>query len=156
MKKSLLIFTLVLILSTLIHHKVIAAEHDHHHEVNEAKLSLNDGHKWPIDKSLHIGMNNIKKDIADNLSSIHHEQFSDEQYAMLATRLETHLSFLFANCQLPPLADAQLHTLLAKVMQGVDKIKHSTSKKQGAVLVIQALQDYPLYFADANWQSLQH
>ncbi|MCI2282494.1 hypothetical protein L3081_02630 [Colwellia sp. MSW7] len=156
MKKSLLIFTLVLILSTLIHHKVIAAEHEHHHEVNEAKLSLNDGHKWPIDKSLHIGMNKIKIEIANNLSDIHHDQFSAEQYTVLATRLEAHLNFLFANCQLPPSADAQLHTLLAKVMQGVDNIKHSTNKKQGAVQIIQALRAYPVYFADTNWQSIQH
>lgn len=156
MKKKLIVLTLTFILLTLANHKVIAAEHEHHHEENEAKLSLNEGNKWPIDKSLHIGMTNINNEIANNLQNIHHEQFTDEQYAKLATTLDKQLSFLFANCQLPPLADAQLHTLLAKVMQGVDTIKHSNNKKQGAVLIIQALQDYPEYFADPNWQSLIH
>ena len=156
MKKNLIVFTLTFIWLTFANHKVIAAEHEHHHEENEAKLSLNEGNKWSIDKSLHIGMSNIKNEIANNLQNIHHEKFTDEQYAKLATTLDKQLSFLFANCQLPPLADAQLHTLLAKIMQGVDKIKHSNSKKQGAVLIIQALQDYPEYFADPNWQNLIH
>lgn len=156
MKKILIAFTLTFILSIFANHKVIAAEHEHHHEENKEKLSLNQGNKWPIDKSLHIGMTNIKNEIANNLQNIHHEQFTDEQYAMLAATLDKQLSFLFANCQLPPLADAQLHTLLAKVMQGVDTIKHSNNKKQGAVLIIQALKDYPEYFADPNWQSLIH
>lgn len=147
---------LIFILSTFVNFKVIAVEHEHHHEENEAKLSLNEGNKWPIDKSLHIGMTNIKNEITNNLQNIHHDKFTDEQYVMLAATLDKQLSFLFENCQLPPLADAQLHTLLAKVMQGVDTIKHSNNKKSGAVLIIQALQDYPVYFADSNWQGLIH
>lgn len=156
LKNNVFKLTLIFILSTFINPMAIAAEHAHHHAENEVKLSLNEGVKWPIDKSLHIGMTNIKTEIANNLDSIHHEKFTDEQYAVLATSLDKQLSFLFANCKLPPLADAQLHTLLAKVMQGVDKIKHSNSKKQGAVLIIQALQDYPVYFEDADWQNLMH
>lgn len=156
MKKNLLIFTLSFILSALTHHKVIALEHAHHASASEKELSLNKGDKWAIDKSLHIGMTNIKNEIAENLTSIHYNKFTNEQYATLAITLDKHLSFLFANCQLPPLADAQLHTLLAKIIQGVDKIKHSNSKKQGAVLIIQVLQEYPHYFADPNWQSLKH
>lgn len=142
-------------LSTVASHVVIAAEHDHHNE-NKMNLSLNEGNKWPIDESLHLGMTNIKNEIAINLNSIHHEQFTNEQFDKLAINLESHLSYLFKHCKLPPLADAQLHTLLAKVMLGVDKIKHSNNKKQGAVLIIQALQDYPVYFADPNWQNLLH
>lgn len=156
MKKKLITVTLVLVFSTVITPLIMAEEHNHHPIENKGKLVLNAGNKWPIDKNLHLGMTNIKTEIALSLDSIHHEQFSDEQYAVLATKLDKQLNFLFANCKLPPLADAQLHTLLAKVMLGVDKIKHSTNKKQGAVLIIQALQDYPIYFADDNWQSLIH
>lgn len=151
-----MIFTLILLLSPFVNYKVFATEHEHHHEENDAKLSLNDGNKWPIDKSLHIGMSNIKNEIANNLQDIHHERFTDEQYTILAGTLDQQLSFLFKNCKLPPLADAQLHTLLAEIINGVDKIKHANNKKQGAVLIIQALNDYPVYFFDPNWQSLIH
>ena len=156
MKKNLIAFTLLFLGTTFTAPLIMAGEHSHHHKENETKLILNAGNKWPIDKSLHIGMTNIRTEIEQNLDSIHHEQFSDEQYAVLATKLDKQLNFLFANCKLPPLADAQLHTLLAKVILGVDKIKHSNTKKQGAVLIIQALQDYPVYFDDTNWQSLKH
>lgn len=156
MKRNVIAFTLTLLLSNFSIDKVVAEEHAHHHEINEAKLSLNNGEKWPIDQSLHLGMSNIKNEIAHNLDSIHHNQFTNEQYAALAATLDKQLNFLFANCQLPPLADAQLHTLLAKIMLGIDKVKHSNAKKQGAVLIIQALQDYPIYFADASWENLNH
>lgn len=158
MNKNLIIFPLILafILSTFTPYKVNAEIHAHHHEANDARLSLNNGKKWPIDQSLHLGMSNIKNEIAYNLDSIHHNQFTNKQYATLAATLDKQINFLFTNCQLPPLADAQLHTLLAKIMLGIDKIKHSNAKKQGAVLIIQALQDYPIYFADANWESLNH
>lgn len=156
LKKSFVLFILVFMLSFLFNHKIAAEVHVHHHAENEAIISLNNGSKWSIDESLHVGMTRIRNEIANNLEKIHYEQFSNEQYAKLAITLESHLNFLFKNCKLPPLADAQLHTLLAKVMLGVDRIKHSNNKKQGAVLIIQALQDYPVYFADSNWQNLFH
>jgi len=156
LKKNLVVIYLMVIVSACASYKVFAAEHEHHLEENEAKLSLNKGKKWSIDESLHLGMSNIKTLIANDLQDIHHERFTDEQYGVLAAKLDIQLSFLFENCKLPPLADAQLHTLLAKVLLGVDKIKHSTSKKHGAVIIIQALNDYPVYFSDAKWKELKH
>lgn len=127
---------------------------EHHHEQNNSQLVLNQGEKWEIDDSLHVGMSGIKQEIIKNLDEIHHERFTKQQYADLVVTLDKLLAFLFENCKLPPLADAQLHILLANVMQGVDKMKNSENKKQGAILIIQSLKTYPVYFNDPNWQGL--
>ena len=152
MKNKISTLLLTGLLATAYSFSVTAAEH--HHEENNSQLVLNQGEKWVIDESLHIGMSGIKKEIIKNLDEIHHERFTKQQYADLVVTLDKYLAFLFENCKLPPLADAQLHILLANVMQGVDKMKNSENKKQGAILIIQSLKTYPVYFNDPNWQGL--
>lgn len=153
MKNKISTLFLAGLLATTYSFSVTAAEHHHHHEQNNSQLVLNQGEKWVIDDSLHIGMSNIKQEVIENLDEIHHERFTKQQYADLVVILDKHLTFLFENCKLPPLADAQLHLLLANVMQGVDKMKNSENKKQGAILIIQSLKTYPVYFNDPNWKS---
>jgi len=41
-------------------------------------------------------------------------------------------------------------------MQGNDLMKSGENKKSGAVIVLQALQEYPRYFNDSNWQNIVH
>ncbi len=134
---------------------VVAEEHNHH-EKNAEQMSLNLGKKWSIDDSLHIGMSGIRDEVMSNLNAIHYNNFSNEQYAKMVPVLEKHLSYLFENCKLPAKADAQLHTLLAKVMQGIDKMKSTADKKQGTILIVQALKNYPIYFNDPKWQVVEH
>lgn len=156
MKITLSVFPIIFILATFVSHQSFSAENLHKHGESKAKLSLDSGDKWPIDKSLHSGMTNIKNEIAKNLDTMHHEQFTDKQYIALATSLNKQLSYIFKNCKLPPLADAQLHTLLSRIMMGIDKMEHSSNKRQGAILIIQSLYDYPVFFEDPNWQNLTH
>jgi len=74
----------------------------------------------------------------------------------LAGSLNDHLNFLFKNCKLEPKADAQLHILLAKIMRGLEQMKSADNQKQGVVLIIQSLDEYPAYFEDSDWQPLTH
>ena len=133
----------------------IAEEHQHH-EMGEQILQLNYGVKWSIDASLHQGMTNIRQQLMLNLDDIHYDKFSKAQFLALANDFDQQLNYLFENCQLPPKADAQLHVLLAKIMQGNELIKNAQNKKQGAVMIVQALQDYPVYFNDEKWQEVSH
>lgn len=151
MKNKICTLLLTGLLATAYSFSVTAAEH--HHQQNNSQLVLNQGEKWVIDDSLHVGMTNIKQEIIKNLDEIHHERFTKQQYADLVVILDKHLTFLFENCKLPPRADAQLHLLLANVMRGVDKMKNSENKKQGAILIVQSLKMYPVYFNDPNWKS---
>lgn len=155
MKRILLSILALLIIS----HFVAATEQKeahHHHDVGQKAITLNSGEKWPIDESLHIGMSSIKDKIIRNLDDIHYNRLSDKQYSLLALALDKQLAYLFENCKLPPQADAQLHTLLAQIAQGVGKIKQENNKKQGAILIINALKEYPKYFNDPDWLALAH
>jgi hypothetical protein len=128
----------------------------HQHGAEQPQIALNHGEKWKIDESLHTGMTLIKQEIIKNLDAIHADHFPKQQYAQLAIKLDTQLAYLFENCKLPTQADAQIHILLAKIAQGIAIIKQESNKKQGVILIMQALMDYPHYFDDPAWQDLQH
>lgn len=137
---------------------VSAEEHSHdkHHNSSHEVLQLDSGQKWTIDKSLHIGMTRIKTSIEKNISEIHHKTFKNKQYVELSHEVTTHLGYLFEHCKLPSDADAQLHILLAGIMQGAEQMKSDDKQRQGAIKIIKALQTYPTYFNDTNWVPLAH
>ena len=140
--------------------------HAHKHETKKDQQSpanatlesmqLNQGQKWAIDTSLHTGMTRIKASMEKNINAIHDETFKAEQYSVLAKELQNHLNYLFIHCKLPSDADAQLHILLITVMQGAEQMQATSEQRQGAIKIIKALQKYPKYFKDDNWQDLVH
>ena len=156
MKNILYIVVFIGIFKTLQFSTVIAQEHEHDAQTHKLELALNHGKRWTIDESLHIGMTSLKREIEINLEAIHNNQFSAVQYQELAGSLNDHLNFLFKNCKLEPQADAQLHILLAKIMRGLEQMKSADNQKQGVVLIIQSLDEYPAYFEDSDWQPLTH
>lgn len=134
-----------------------ASEHKHEHkDGKQHSMQLDDGKKWSIDASLHIGMNSIKTSMETNISPIHYKKFTSDQYISLAGEINIHLAYLFENCKLPTKADAQLHVLLFKIMQGNEEMQSTNNKRDGAIKIIKALGQYPQYFDDKNWQALQH
>jgi len=136
----------------------VASEHKHdsHHSAQQEMLKLNQGEKWPIDASLHTGMNKIKTSMESNITPIHTKEFTPSQYQILANEIKTHLVYLFENCKLPTEADAQLHILLFKVMQGNEQMQKGDNQRGGAIEIVKALQQYRQYFDDKNWQALKH
>lgn len=156
MKKILLILSIIAIASTHFYAAAAQSQHQHKHGDQLPNIALNNGEKWEIDESLHIGMSGIKQAMQDNIDSIHNKQFSDSEYVELADVLNKEMNYMFTHCQLPPQADAQLHILLARIAQGIEHMKHEENKRDGAVKVIVSLKDYPKYFNDPQWQSLQH
>jgi len=158
-KSPLLVSALVLVLTGLMSiPSAMASEHKHgnHHKVLQEMMQLNNGAKWPIDGSLHKGMSSIKNSMETNISPIHTKKFTVEQYAALSNEIKIHLVYLFENCKLPAKADAQLHTLLFKVMQGSEQMHKGDNQRGGAIEIIKALQQYPQFFDDKNWQALKH
>lgn len=158
-KSPILVSIIVLVISGFITSlPVIASEHKHgnHHKTQQEMMQLNQGEKWPIDASLHKGMSSIKNSMEANISPIHTKKFTVEQYAALSNKVKIHLVYLFENCKLPAEADAQLHTLLFKVMQGSEQMESPENPRGGAIEIIKALQQYPQYFDDKNWQAIKH
>ena len=132
--------------------------HEHgHHPAGAAvtQLQLDQGKKWPTDPSLRSGMAAIRTAFDADHHSIHAGKESDAQYAALAGRIEAQVQTIVANCKLPPAADANLHFVIADLLQGVSLMRGedpSRSRHDGAALVHGALLAYPEYFDDPGWK----
>ena len=97
-------------------------EHAHTHGQAGAavtRLELNAGAKWATDESLRSGMAAIREAFDADHGAIHAGNESDAQYAALADRIERQVQAIVANCKLPAEADANLHYIVADLLQGV-------------------------------------
>ena len=133
-----------------------AADHHHHHgDGAEQKLQLNAGKKWVTDASLRQAMDGINQAMVTAVPLIHKNRFSEADYAKLAAGINEKVAYAVANCQLAPEADAMLHLLIAELTAGAEAMagKGGTSRHDGAVRVLQALQSYGKYFQHPNWKA---
>lgn len=138
-----------------------AAEHRHSHEhgTAPAKLGLDNGKKWPTDEALRQGMGNIRSTMAASLQGIHENRLSQAQYAELAKRVRGEVGNIIANCKLAPQADAQLHIVVADIVEGAEAMEGSakkTKRQGGAVRIIGALDKYNAHFDHPGWQAILH
>jgi hypothetical protein len=133
------------------------AAHEHAHAASGAavtQVQLDDGRKWPTDASLRAGMAEIRKAFDADHPAIHAGKETDKQYDALAARVTTAVDGIVANCRLPPAADANLHYLIADLMQGASLMRGqdpARSRHDGAALVHGALLAYGKYFDDPGW-----
>lgn len=134
------------------------AEHEHAHDSGSAaigNLELDGGHKWATDESLRTGMAGIHAAFEADHPAIHAGTETDAQYAALAGRIEMQVNAIVANCKLPPAADANLHYVIADLLQGVSLMRGQDaqrSRHDGAALVHGALRAYGQFFDDPDWK----
>lgn len=135
------------------------APHQHDHGAAPAELTLNAGQRWATDAPLRSGMEHIRNALAAALPDIHKNTLSDTQYAALANTVSGEVTGIVAHCKLEPQADAQLHLIIADMLQGVEamagKIPQST-RQHGAVQVVGALEKYPEFFDHPHWTPIRH
>jgi hypothetical protein len=138
----------------------VLAQHAHQqHEAHGAdgavaQLQLNDGAKWPTDAALRSGMASVRAAFDADHPAIHAGKQTDAQYAALAARIEQEVSSIVANCRLPAEADANLHLVVADLLQGVALMRGEDSQRSrhdGAARVHGALNAYGRYFEDPAW-----
>lgn len=133
-------------------------DHEHAHEPGAAavgQLVLDDGRKWPTDESLRQGMAAIHEAFEADHPAIHAGTATDAQYDALAGRVEVQVNSIVANCKLPPAADANLHYVIADLLQGVSLMRGEDpqrSRHDGAARVHGALRAYGEFFDDPDWK----
>lgn len=134
----------------------LAQEHSHGEQGddNRLELELNQGEKWTTDAPLRKGMEAIRADLNQQLDAIHNRQLSGPDYAVLADSVDVQVQYMFANCELPAAADAQLHVLLARIMQASEQMHGKDHPREGAVNLVGALDAYADHFAHSNWKGL--
>jgi hypothetical protein len=134
-------------------------EHEHGATATTATLQLNAGKKWGTDAALRQAMGGIRQELAASLHEIHENRLSNKEYDKLAQKVERGVGDIVANCKLEPKADAQLHLIVAEMLDGAQKMagKVKKAKRQsGAVVVIGALEKYGTYFDDAGFKPIAH
>jgi hypothetical protein len=136
-----------------------SAGHHPDHATASASLQLNAGKKWETDAPLRQGMGNIRQSMAASLDDIHENRLSQKGYAALAKKIESEVGAIVANCKLEPQADAQLHLIVAELLDGSKSMLSPSKQAQrqsGAVKVVGALEKYGTYFQDPEFKPLIH
>jgi hypothetical protein len=135
-----------------------AAGDQHHGAATPTKLSLDQGRKWPTDEPLRQGMDRIRSLVQAQLPAAHAGTLPPAQYRELATKVETEVGAIVANCKLEPKADAMLHAVIAQVGAGTDAMAGKDAKRrpvQGLAQVAQAVNDYGRYFDDPGFKPIR-
>jgi hypothetical protein len=132
-------------------------QHDQQHATGGAvtQLKLNGAAKWATDASLREGMRNVRAAFDADHPAIHAGTQTDDAYALLASRVEQQVKSIIANCRLPADADANLHFIVADLLQSVSIMRgedSARSRHDGASLVHGLLRAYPRYFDDPAWK----
>ena len=138
-----------------IHAQAQTAAHDHGSAPQA--LTLNQGQKWATDAPLRKGMDGIRGLVGPQLKAAHAGKLSAAQYKQLAGKIEREVAGIVENCKLEPAADAQLHGLIAQMMQGSEmtKGKQGNAKRaDGVVSVAKALNTYGDYFSHPGWKKI--
>jgi hypothetical protein len=132
-----------------------AAQHQHDGGAHE--LQLDHGQKWSTDAPLRRGMVGVRDAIAAQHAAIHADRATAAQYQALAGKIDGQIADIVQNCKLPPEADAQLHVILTDIIGGSDLMKGAdeAKRRQGAVMVVEALGNYPQYFDHPGWRPLE-
>ena len=162
MKKNLLVWAaaasgLALSLS-LVTMPSIAEEHKHQ-AMESVELQLNAGQKWDTDVPLRQAMGEISQTLNTALDDIHNNQLDAAGYDVIAEQVNQQVAYMIENCQLEPQADAQLHIVIARLVDSAQRM-HSHSevqeKRKGAVQLVGALDDYAKYFNDTEFVKPVH
>ena len=80
-------------------------------------------------------------------------------YQALAGTVNQQVAYMVENCQLEPEADAQLHIVIARLMdsaQVMEKQNDLQVKNEAAVKLVGALNSYADYFEDASFVKPVH
>jgi len=133
-------------------------EHDHG-DAHSIELQLNAGQKWQTDAPLRQAMRGIGEALNSSLDDIHNNKLDAAGYTALAGEVNQQVAYMVENCQLEPAADAQLHIVIARLMdsaQVMEKNSDIQEKRNGAVQLVGALDSYAQYFEDADFAEPVH
>lgn len=137
---------------------VVAAQDAHKHGADTVKLSLDNGKKWTTDEPLRKGMATIRKEMQASLPEIHDNKLPAAKYTELAKKVSTEVGTIVAECKLEPKADAQLHLVIADMLDGIETMEgkaKNAKRRAGAVKVLAALDQYGTHFDHPNWQPIK-
>lgn len=114
------------------------------------------GQKWQTDAPLRKGMSGIRAAVAPQLKAVHDGRLGADEARATATKIETQVADIVANCKLDPQADAALHGVLATIGEGTDALagRSKLTPSEGVERVLAALDEYGRHFEHKGWKPL--
>lgn len=131
----------------------------HHHHASNQAMHLNQGARWETDAPLRKAMATLKNDIRPLMQEIHEDELEAERYDRLALSVENQVTYMIENCELEGEADAQLHLVIAQLLAGASALRgeaQDQARRDGAIRIVGALNDYATYFEDPTFEKLEH
>ncbi len=154
--KSPLVLLLAVALSSPL--AALAATDAHDHGTTDThKLGLNAGKKWGTDDALRQAMSAIRVSVSQTLPVAHSGKATPAEYDAFAKGVTGQVAYIVENCKLDPAADAQLHIIVADIMNGVEAAEGKHGEKErasGVVKVAEAANAYGKYFNHAGWKAV--
>lgn len=138
-----------------------ADAHDHaaahaHDEHGGAALSLNDGKQWETDAALRHGMVEIRTAVTMLAPAFASGQLNQTQAHQLSEAVHSSVNTMIEQCELEPAADANLHGILAMLLEGSAALEAAPLSTAGLPALQDALETYGHYFNHAGWQGDEH
>lgn len=133
------------------------ADHSHHHDI-QATLVLNNGAKWQTDAPLRNNMETLRDAFKLRLNDIHSGTLAASEYALLGELTQKTVNNIIAECQLPSEADAQLHLVIAQMLEGASQLKEEQPAEvlgQSAHQIALAIINYGKFFDHPDWTGLK-
>ena len=135
-----------------------ATSHDDASQAHHAKpkITLDHGRKWATDDALRQGMGAIRADLAAKLPAIRSGALRPAEYSALGASIESQVAYIVGNCKLTPEADANLHVIVAELVESADGLKSADAKlaRKAALRAAKAANTYGKYFDHPQWTPL--
>lgn len=127
--------------------------HDAHGGVG---LSLNNGQQWETDEALRHGMLDVRAAVAMMTPAFEAGQLNKVQALQLSEAVHSSINTMIEQCKLAPEADANLHGILAQLLQGSAALEAAPLSSEGLPALREALESYGHYFNHEGWQGEEH
>lgn len=127
------------------------AQHSEHDQHGELALQRDNGERWATDEPLRRGMEGIRDAFAPHHRAYEDGHFERADAAQLADSVQEQVDFMFANCELPPKADAELHKLLAATIGATQSLREDDDLHAGLHQLHEVIRTYPEYFDHPGW-----
>ena len=134
---------------------VIASPHSHEsHGTVPVSITLDNGHKWATDEPLRRHMGEIRAALAQRSGEILAGRLAHEQTLALGALIEAKVAAIVTDCKLQPEADANLHLVVADLLQAAEVMQGRTKRPRdhGTAQAVRATQMYATYFEHPGWQ----
>lgn len=135
----------------------LAADHHGHDAAATSKLERNAGKKWATDAPLRQAMTALRSAVATTLPKAHAGKATAADYEALSKEANAQVAYIVQNCKLDTKADAQLHTVIAGILNGAEVAEGKQAGKEraeGVVQIAQGLNSYGTYFDHAGWKPI--